>query len=182
MHAIAYLLLMTPAGVPETAPPEPTFHQVRDHVRHLAIDWQILDDREQNHFLARPEDWGDDLNTLRKRVAEFADVPRVEDIDRFPPKEVLKEAVRFNRALRRNLEKRLEEEPHHAALLLDVIDETDRLYKLYDALVDARCNFYYSSVRRCGLRRARELLGPDAYARAELPLCVPMSAFTELSR
>ena len=51
--------------------------------------------------------------------------------------------------------------------------ETDRLFRAWDAVRDARCEFYYTTVRRHALKNLREMIGDDAFAAGELPPYVP---------
>ncbi len=57
--------------------------------------------------------------------------------------------------------------------------ETDRLYKVWDAVRDARCEFYYVSVRRQALMRLKDMLGEDDYRSTNLPPNVPVWRFNE---
>ena len=59
----------------------------------------------------------------------------------------------------------------------EALAETDRLYKVWDAVRDARCDFYYVTVRRQALKRLREALGDAAYAATDLPPHVPAWRF-----
>jgi hypothetical protein len=58
-----------------------------------------------------------------------------------------------------------------------VLLETDRLYQVWDAVRDARCDYYYVNVRRQALERLRELVGDEAYYSGDLPPCVPLWHF-----
>src|SRR5262245_32582518 len=57
--------------------------------------------------------------------------------------------------------------------------ETDRLYGVWDAARDARCEFYYVTVRRQALKKLKEMIGDNAYALGELPPYVPEWRFSE---
>ena len=59
--------------------------------------------------------------------------------------------------------------------------ETDRLYQVWDSVRDARCDFYYVTVRRQALKKLRDLIGEDAYLDAELPANVPTWRFNEMN-
>ena len=60
-----------------------------------------------------------------------------------------------------------------------MLAETDRLYLVWDAVRDARCDFYYVTVRRQALKKLRDLVGDEAYATGELPPNVPTWRFRE---
>jgi hypothetical protein len=129
--------------------------------------------------LARVEDFQADLDLLRRRHVELADAPRLADSFRFPDRRLVNELVRFNRAYRKHLETRQVWESDRAEVIRVVVLETDRLYRVWDAVRDARCDFYYVTVRRQALKRLQDLLGPDAYAAGELPPYVPEWRFNE---
>ena len=48
---------------------------------------------------------------------------------------------------------------------------------MWDAVRDARCEFYYVTVRRQSLQKLRDLIGKEAYAAGELPDYVPTWRF-----
>lgn len=177
---LAAMLLTTPPGVPEPAPAGDRWTAVRDALHAVAVDWEILDPRETRYVLTRPEDFSADLNMLRRRYRELADAPRLADSYRFPDRGTVNELVRFNRSYRKNLDQRQLLETDRASALRAVIWETDRLYQVWDAVRDARCEFYYVTVRRHALKKLKDLVGPDAYAAADLPPNVPTWRFNEL--
>src|SRR5439155_11277213 len=107
-----------------------------------------------------------DLNMLRRRYKELADAPRLADSYRFPERAAVNELVRFNRAYRKNLDQR--------HLL-----ETDRLYQVWDAVRDARCEFYYVTVRRHALKKLKDQIGDEAWDTATLPPGVPTWRFAD---
>jgi hypothetical protein len=46
---------------------------------------------------------------------------------------------------------------------------------------DARCDYYYVTVRRLALKRLRELVGDEAYYAGNLPPCVPIWRLQEMN-
>jgi hypothetical protein len=178
--ALAAILLTTPPGTPEACPPADQFPAVRDAVHHLAVDWEILDPRETRYVMTRPEDFCGDLNMLRRRYRELADAPPVADSFRFPDRNAVNELVQFNRAFRKHLDQRQQYEADRADQLRTVMWETDRLYAVWDAVRDARCEFYYVTVRRHALMKLKEQLGDEAYAVGKLPPTVPTWRFNEM--
>ena len=67
----------------------------------------------------------------------------------------------------------------NAARLRVALQETDRLYQVWDKVRDARCPYYYVTVRRQALKQLRELVGEDSYYSGNLPPCVPLWHFRE---
>jgi hypothetical protein len=177
---LAAILLTTSPGIPEQPPPAEQWPGIREAVHKLAIDWEILDPREIRYILARPEDFCSDINLLRRRYQELMDAPRVADSYRFPDRTAVNELVRFNRAFRKHLDQRHELEMDRSEALRTVMQETDRLYQIWDAVRDARCEFYYVTVRRQALKKLVSLIGDEAYLRGELPPNVPTWRFNEM--
>ena len=174
---LAAILLTTPPGTPEPTPPADRWPSLRDAIHHVAVEWEILDPRETRYVLARPEDFSTDLNMLRRRYRELSDAPMAADGLRFPDRNAVNETVRFNRAFRKHLDQRQQLETDRTDALRKVMAETDRLYQVWDAVRDARCEFYYVTVRRHALKRLRETLGDAAYAATDLPPHVPAWRF-----
>jgi hypothetical protein len=177
---LAAILLTTPPGTPEPAPPADRWPSLRDAIHHVAVEWEILDPRETRYVLARPEDFSTDLNMLRRRYRELADAPAAADGFRFPDRNAVNETVRFNRAFRKHLDQRQQLETDRTDALRKVMAETDRLYSVWDAVRDARCEFYYVAVRRTALKKLRDLVGEEAYLAGTLPPGVPTWRFNQL--
>jgi hypothetical protein len=55
--------------------------------------------------------------------------------------------------------------------------ETDKLYQIWDAVLDARSEYYYVTVRRKALKRLQELIGERNYFYGRLPPHVPLWRF-----
>lgn len=170
---LAATLLAAPVGTPELPPSAEQWPGLQAAIHQTAIEWEILDPRETRYVLARVEDFEADLNLLRNRYADLADAPRLDDAGRFPDRNIVNELIRFNRAYRKNLELRQAWEADRAIVIGEAVQETDRLYKVWDAVRDARCDFYYVTVRRQALKKLRDLIGTEAYTFADLPPYVP---------
>jgi hypothetical protein len=170
---LATMLLSAPVGTPEQVPPPDRWQVMQSAIHHTAIDWEILDSRETRYVLAKPEDFQEDLDFLRKRRLDLENAPKVSESDRLPSRQAVNDYIRFNRAYRKNLETRLVWEPDRAGVIGEAIRETERLYKMWDAIRDAKCDFHYITVRRLALVKLKELLGPDIYSTGELPPYVP---------
>lgn len=77
------------------------------------------------------------------------------------------------------MQERLVWEQDRADIFTAVIQETDTLYRAWDKIRDARCDFYYVSVRRRGLLDLRTMIGEKAYNENRLPEYVPIWRFNE---
>lgn len=170
---LAAALIAAPPGSPEPTPAADRWPAVRTALIQTALDGQLLDDRETRYVLARVEDFETDLNLLRRRYAELADAPMLGDADRLPDRATVAESVRVNRAYRKGLEVRMVWEADRADVFRSAVAETDRLYRAWDAARDARCEFYYVTVRRQALKRLKYMLGDEDYAAGQMPAYVP---------
>jgi hypothetical protein len=177
--ALAFLLLTSPVGSPEEAPDPARWAMVQGSVQKLAIEWEILDPRETRYILAKPEEFGIDVNLLRRRYQELKDVPHLSDANRLPDRHTAADLLQFNRGFRKTLDSRKLLETDRSDEWLTVIRETDRLYQVWDAVRDARCDFYYVTVRRHALRKLKDMLGDDDWHTATLPPAVPTWRFAE---
>jgi hypothetical protein len=174
-------LLTTPPDVPEPPIDAGDWPAVQEAVQALAVEWEILDPREVRYVLARPEDFENDLNLLRRRYQELKDAPKLTDSQRFPDRNTVNELLAFNRAYRRFLDGRQPLEQDRSTTLRAALKETDLLYQVWDSVRDARCEYYYITVRRQALKRLRQMVGPDAYDAAELPPYVPLWRFQDVN-
>jgi hypothetical protein len=170
---LATMLLSAPIGTPEQVPPPDRWSVVQAAIHHTAIDWEILDARETRYVLAKPDDFQEDLDFLRKRRSDLEEAPKLGECDRLPTRLVVNDYIRFNRAYRKNLETRLMWEADRAGVIGEAISETDRLYKMWDAMRDAKCEFHYVTVRRLALLKLKDMLGASVYSSGELPPYVP---------
>lgn len=170
---LAAALITAPPGSAEPPPAADRWPAVRAALQQTAVEWELLDDRETRYVLTRIEDYEADLNLIRRRHADLADAPRLDDAGRFPDRATVAEFIRVNRAHRKCLETRLVWEADRADVLQEAVRQTDRLYRTWDAARDARCEFYYVTVRRQALLRLKTMLGEDAFAAGEMPPYVP---------
>jgi hypothetical protein len=177
---LALALLAAPPDTPEPPVPAEDWPALQTALQELAVELEILDPREVRYVLTRPEDFETDLNLLRRRYHELADAPRLSDGGRFPDRNSVNEYLAFNRAYRRYLDARQPLEPDRTWQFREALRETDWLYQVWDAVRDARCEFYYVTVRRQALKRLRDLVGPDAYYNGELPPYVPVWRFQDI--
>jgi len=176
-YMLALVLLTAPPGSTELKNQDALFPLVHQPLQAIAIQWEILDPREVRYVLARSEDFNSDLNLLRRRRVELAQAPAVDDCFRFPERATINELLAFNRAYRQQIDNRQALELVHWWELRLALQETERLYQIWDTVRDARCDYYYIAVRRQALKRLRELVGEEAYYSGNLPPCVPLWRF-----
>ena len=153
------------------------FAELRPALVAIALNLEILDQRETRYVLANAEDAASDLQMLRRRYQELSDAPRVSDAGRFPERTVINELLAFNRAYRNHVEVRQPLELGNGGYLRVAQREVDYLYQVWDTARDARCEYYYVTVRRQALKRLKEMLGEDAYFQGQLPSHVPVWRF-----
>jgi hypothetical protein len=178
--AAALLSGTAPAELSEQSSLREQFPTLRLALTSLALEWEILDPRETRYVLAREEDLYNDLRMLQRRYQELADAPWLSDASRFPDRAVINELLAFNRAYRNYVESRQPMETVQGSQLRVVQREIEYLYQVWDTVRDARCDYYYVTVRRQALKKLRELIGEEAYYRGELPPHVPLWRFQEI--
>jgi hypothetical protein len=169
----AAMLLSAPMGTPEQVPHADRWPAVQAALIQTAKDWEILDERETRYVLAQPEDFQADLDFLRKRRADLADAPLLIDAARLPERRLMDDYIQFNRAYRKHLEIRLVWESDRAAIISEAVRETERLYRLWDAMREARSDYGYVTFRRMALKRLKDGVGGEAYMAGTLPPYVP---------
>ena len=173
-------MLTAPVDAPMPASAGERFDRLRPKLQKLAVQWEILDPREVRYILARPDDFVSDLNLVRRRYQTLADAPVLSDCQRFPDRDAVNELLSFNRAYRQHLGLRQPMELARWWELRTALQETDHLYQVWDNVRDARCEYYYVTVRRQALKKLREMIGEDAYYNAQMPPSVPIWRFREV--
>ncbi len=174
--AAALLSAAPNAQVPLVEPGE--WPAIRAALWSQAVEMELLDPREDR--LVRLEDFAADLTVLRRRHQELADAPPLRDARRLPDRSAVGDLLSFNRAYRRNLESRRAIDRDRGPIIHDATREADRLYQVWDAVREARCDIYYVPVRRKALKRLREVLGDVAYQSGQLPPPVPLWRFVDI--
>jgi hypothetical protein len=153
---------------------------VRPALQALAVSREVLDPRETRYVLTQPGEFATDLKLLRRRNCELADAPPLHDCLRFPDRAMINDLLAFNRAYRQHLDNRQALEQTYWWELREAVQETERLYQVWDTVRDARCDYYYVTVRRQALKKLRETLGEDAYWSGCLPPHVPVWRFARI--
>ena len=176
-YVLAVVLLTAPPGSLDPPNRPALFKFVCGPLREVAEGWEILDPREVRYILARPEDLAGDLDLLRRRLRDLATAPALADCHRLPDRKTINDLLAFNRAYRQQIDNRQPFELVHWWELRLAVQETERLYQIWDNARDARCDFYYITVRRQALKKLRDLIGDEAYYTGTLPPCVPLWRF-----
>ncbi|MCI0379489.1 MAG: hypothetical protein L0215_17920 [Gemmataceae bacterium] len=153
------------------------FTPLRAALVRVGIDAQILDRREEEIFLLKAQDFPADVHMLQSRYVEFVHAPWIEECARFPNRETAIDFVHFNRAYRADLLARMTLDPVHAEELRGAVEETDRLFQVWDQVREARCAFYFVTVRRQALMLLRQMVGNEAFYTGQLPPHVPVWRF-----
>jgi hypothetical protein len=179
-YVLAVALLAAPPDTLDPPDAATAFATLRPTIQAVAVQWEILDTREERYVLTRNEDFNSDLKLLRRRYADLADAPFVYDCMRFPDRAVVNEMLAFNRAYRQHLETRLSMETIGWWDLRETLQEADRLYQIWDLVRDSRCDYYYVTVRRQALKKVKETVGDAAYYNGTMPPHVPVWRFAKV--
>lgn len=178
--ALAAVLLTAPSDVPvPTVSPE-DYARLRPAVQQIAQLLEIVDERELSFMLLRVEDFEREVHELRRRHEICRDAPPLADSYRFPDRAFVSELLSFNRSYRQHLDACLTAETVRWWEMHEAIQETDRLYHVWDTVRDTRCEYYYVSARREALKRLRDMVGPEAYYSGCLPPHVPVWRFQRI--
>ncbi len=178
-YLLATTLLIAPPGTPEPPIPANQWLAMQSAIHQVAIEWQIMDEREKRHLVVRPNDFLDDLELLRRRYQELLDAPMLSDCGRFPNRSDITQSLTFNRKFAQHLENQRSLQRDRSGLYERALSDTKHLYQVYDAVRDAQCDFYYVTVRRAALKKLRELVGREAYYAGQLPPAVPVWHFRQ---
>ncbi len=176
---LAFLLLTGVPGAYEVPPTEGDFPALRGKVQKVAIEMEILDPRETSYIFAQLRDFQNDVDLLRRRYRDFRNAPPLAEAERLPERKHVNELISFNRAFRKHLSDRQALEQDRERIYDAAIIETDQCYKIWDRVRDAKCEFYYTTVRRQALAQLKEMLGEEDYYRVQLPPIVPPHLFRE---
>jgi hypothetical protein len=179
-YLLAVALLTAPPDAPEPSVAPEVYAHLQPTLQGLAVQWEILDQREIRYVLIRAEDLAADLKLLRRRYLDLIDAPPLLDCMRFPDRAMIGDLLAFNRAYRQHLETCLAAETVRWWELREALQEVDRLHHVWDTVRDARCDYYYVTVRRQALKRLREMLGEEAYYTGCLPPHVPIWLFQRI--
>lgn len=177
---LAVVLMTTSPESPDGLGSPELYQYLAPALQHVAVQWELLDPREVRYVLARPEEFTADLQLLRRRHSELADAPSLSDCLRFPDRALINEQLAFNRAYRRHIDNRQPVELSRWWELRGVLQEIDQLYQVWDTVRDARCEYYYVTVRRQALKRLRDMVGYDDYYAGRLPPYVPVWRFQSI--
>lgn len=179
-YLVAAALLASPPGCEDLPASADIYLHLAPTIQHLAISWEILDLRESRYLLIRKDDFRSDMNLLRQRFHELLDAPPLPDCMRFPPRQVVSELLGFNRSYREHLEKCRVAGATPDRNFDEVLAEVDRLYHLWDAVRDSRCEYYYITVRRQALKKVRDTIGEAAFYNGIFPPHVPLWHFRRI--
>ena len=141
----------------------------------VAMSMELLDPRELRYTFTVQQDMSHDLPLVRRRYETLRDAPPACDSIRLPDSETISTGIAANRKLKQYLEDRYG--LYHDAWLLDAIADCDEAYTAWDLARDARCEFYYVSVRRRALLDLRDTIGPTLYYAGCLPPPMPAWAY-----
>lgn len=172
---LAAALISAPKECPLPSTESAWLEAARPCLLTVAVDAEILDPRERA-FLFTQDPLGD-LTMLQARNQDLARAPLLGDCHRFPERKMINDFLALNRSYRNELTARLVIDVVHCEELRSAICETDQLYQVWDTVRDARCDYYYVTVRRQSLQLLRELIGAEAFYAGQMPPNVPVWHF-----
>ena len=172
---LAAALLTAPKDLPVPPSQSGWVEVMRPSLLTLAIDAEILDPRERAFLLS--QDLLGDLAMLQGRNEDLARAPMLGECQRFPERKLINDFLALNRSYRNDLNARMSIDVVHLEELRTAIVETDQLYQVWDTVRDARCDYYYVTVRRQAMQLLRDLIGSEAFYSGHMPPHVPVWHF-----
>lgn len=179
-YVLAFALLTAPPDAPDPSVSLEVYQQLQSPIEKLALEWEIMDDREVGFLLTKHHEFAAEIRMLRRRYDDHRDSPMLQDSYRFPDRDIIHDLLSFNRSYRQHLETRMTIETVRWWELHEALQETDRLYYIWDSVREARCHHSYITSRRHALKRLRELLGDEAYFAGTMPSHVPIWRFQRI--
>ena len=169
----AFALLATPPDLLELPEAAKLFDTLGPDLKAIALHLELLDPKE-TYVLEERDDFAGDLKLLQGRYQDLRAAPPLVDCQRFPDREMVGDLLAFNRLYREGLHNRLNVDRVHSEDLKAALSETDFLYRVWDKVRDARCEYYYVTYRRQALQELRDMVGARAYYTGQLPPHVPL--------
>jgi hypothetical protein len=179
-YLLALSLIVGSDEIPKGTDGENLFIYLKTSFAEIGVEREILDAKEAKFTLMNLSCFINDISTLRRRYIEFKDAPSVYDSLRFPDREYINELIAFNRLFRNRMELLSECYLHKSDEYKEIVRESDKIYSILDTVRDAKCEYYYITIRREALVRLKELLGNQGYYSGELPVPVPFWRFREI--
>ena len=149
---------------------------VHYELQSLCVAQELLDSRELKYVFSSQDCFDTDLSMIRRRARELYNAPMTWEVTRFGmEREQIGDLIMFNRAYQRHLEKVRDVYPVES--VYRAIDETEQMYRAWDALRDALSPFFYVHSRRDALAKLRSIIGPEAFERGEMCGHIPLWRF-----
>ena len=154
------------------------------YIQSAAIQLELLDPRETGYICniastaVNRENYFNDLKILRGRWENYKNSPRLWEINRFPPLEVANSVCQFNRQYANYVSQQVYS--YKVDLANEVMRETNLLFHPWDRLREARCEYYYITVRRNALKDLKDALGDQMFYNGQMPPFVPLWRFTPI--
>jgi hypothetical protein len=169
---LAIALLSAPVGTPEQAPTSERWPVMVAAVRWVAVDWEIMDERE-GLPRSNPLLFQGDIDELRMRRIELAEAPRLNEAAWLPTLQAANNNITFNRAYRNGLIQRLQWEPDRADTIITALDETEQLNQMWNAIREAKSDSCWTPYRRRNLAELKRLMSEEDWQACVLPPYVP---------
>lgn len=144
---------------------------LRSSILALAADAEVLDTREKGFVMG--QDTLGDLTMLQGRYEESLDAPLLAECERFHDRKWVSEALAINRYHRNYCMQRLAIDLIHSEEIHLIVQGLDSRYEVWDAVRDARCDYYYITIRRASLKLLRTRLGCEDFYMGKMPNILP---------
>lgn len=131
---------------------------VRQALVQICVKNEYMDEREVSYMFSDKDSFQLDVGVLQGRYNDLKDAPKMIDCFRLLSRQQLNDGITFNRAFITYIEEEIVWNQDRRDIYEAVINESQQLFRIWDAARDAQCDFYYITTRRLALVRLKKLL------------------------
>lgn len=154
-----------------SAHPPDNLHFIAPDMQLVCIASEIMDVRETKYTFTKPDEFVGDLTMMRQRLRDLYDAPRLHECYLLPERVVANEVIQLNRLQKTHYVQTMELYPHDVRFVR-IVEDLDERYRVWDYVRDARCEYYYTHIRRQAMKKLVQAIGEEAFSKGELPFPV----------
>jgi hypothetical protein len=169
---LVVLIVLSPVEVPVNpdAPPE-----AWQALKTISLELEVVGPHER-----WVPDFRSEVRYVRAHVRALQDAPSLNDCEWLPSAETVADGCRFSEQYQMHLQTQMNQMPHREQEIGQALEESRRLYRVWDTVRRAALPQESWVSRRRALGQLRDALGDEAYYSGQLPPCVPVWRFREI--
>lgn len=149
-------------------------------IKTILINAELLDQRELRYILTKLDEVTSDWRMIQRRANSLKNAPYLVDHLRFTmDRSTVNELLLFNRAYRQHLDNCLPLYSRSIEIRM-AHEENEILYQVWNCVRDAKCEYYYTHIRRQALARLQTMIGEENFNKGWMPPHVPIWRFTAI--